>query len=451
MVATFPVNPVLLVDDDESWLKSLSVLLKRKAGISNVITCSASSEVMPIINSRAVSIVLLDYSMPGITGDRVLLNIKNDFPDIPVILLTGHDQVDIVVKCMQLGAFDYFVKTHETERILSGIQKAIRLHEVMHENRLLSSGFLNDSGPRRGDAFSGLWTRSFRMLRIFQYLEAVAESSVPVLLIGEQGTGKTTLAKALHSSGGKSENFVHCEIAEHGDFLPDALCGRKSAGLLEQAEGGTLYLDGIEHLSRVGEDFLSELIDSPLYASGSGGRSRWFTGRIVASAGVPLDSITGMKRLLMKFSSHSIQIPALRQRREDLPVLVDCFLDEAAQHLMKSRPTPPPELFSLLGTYIFPGNILELREMVFEAVRAHSFGVLSLDAFRSKISETVQDEASTAMVQFAGSRLPTLSEVQDILIQEASRRASGNQGLMADMLGISRTAINKRLKKAVVE
>lgn len=447
MVAAFPVNPVLLVDDDESWLKSLSVLLKRKAGISNVITCSAPSEVMPILNSRAVSIVLLDYSMPGITGDRVLLNIKNDFPDIPVILLTGQDLVDVAVKCMQLGAFDYFVKTHETERILSGILKAIRLHEVMHENRLLSSGFLNDSGPQRGEAFSGLWTKSFRMLRIFQYLEAVAGSSVPVLLIGENGTGKTTLARALHTSGGKSENFVHCEVAEHGDFLPDALCGRKSAGLLEQAEGGTLYLNGIEHLSRVGEDFLSELIDSPMYASGPGGRSRWFTGRIVASAGVSLDTITGMKRLLMKFSSHSIQVPALRERREDLPVLVDCFLDEAAQYFMKSRPTPPPELLSLLGTYSFPGNILELREMVFDAVQAHSFGVLSLDIFRSRISETAQDEASAALVQFTGSRLPTLSEVQEILIQEASRRASGNQGLMADMLGISRTAINKRLKK----
>lgn len=450
MVAAFPVNPVLVVDDEESWLKSLSVLLKRK-GISNVITCSASSEVMPILASRAVSIVLLDYSMPEITGDRVLLSIKNDFPDIPVILLTGHDEVDIAVKCMQLGAFDYFVKTHETDRILSGILRAIRLHEVMHENRLLSSGFLNDSGPQRGEAFSGLWTRSFRMLRIFQYLEAVAESSVPVLLIGEQGTGKTTLAKALHSSGGKSENFVHCKVAEHGDFLPDALCGRKQAGILEQAEGGTLYLDGIEHLSRAGEDFLSDLIDSPLYESGPGGRPRRFTGRIVASAGVSLDSITGMKRLLLKFSSHSIQIPALRERREDLPVLVDCFLDEAAQYFMKSRPTPPPELFSLLGTYSFPGNLLELREMVFDAVRAHSFGVLSLDIFRSRISETAQDEVSTALVQFTGSRLPTLAEVQEILIQEANRRASGNQGFMADMLGISRTAINKRLKKIAAE
>lgn len=447
MVAAFPVNPVLLVDDDESWMKSLGLLLKRKAGISNVITCNVSSEVMSILNSRAVSIVLLDYSMPGITGDRVLLNIKSDFPDIPVILLTGHDQVDIAVKCMQLGAFDYFVKSQETERILSGILKAIRLHEVMHENRLLSSGFLNDSGPRRREAFSGLWTRSFRMLRIFQFLEAVAESSMPVLLIGEHGTGKTTLAKALHSSGGKSGNFVHCKVAEHGDSLSDALCGRKQAGILEQAEGATLYLDGIEHLSRAGEDFLSELIDSPQYASGPEGRPRWFTGRIVASAGVSLDTITGMKRLLMKFSSHSIQVPALRERREDLPVLVDCFLDEAAQHFMKTRPTPPPELLSLLGTYSFPGNILELREMVFDAVQAHSFGVLSLDIFRSRISETAQDEASAALVQFTGSRLPTLSEVQEILIQEASQRVLGNQGLMADMLGISRTAINKRLNK----
>lgn len=451
MSAVFPANPVLLVDDDDAWLKSLAILLKRRVGITNVITCNAPKNVLSILHSRAVSIVLLDYSMPGITGDRVLLSIKNDFPDIPVILLTGNDQVDIAVKCMQHGAFDYFVKSHDSDRILSGILKAIRLHEVMHENRLLSSGFLNDSGLQRGEAFSGLWTRSFRMLRIFQYLEAVAKSSVPLLLIGEHGSGKTTLASALHSSGDKSGNLIHCKVKEHGDFLPDILCGRKHSGLLDQAEGGTLYLDGIEHLTRAGEDFLSDLIDSSQYSAEPGGKQKWFTGRLVASAGVPLDSITGMKRLLLKFASHSIQIPALRERKEDLPVLVDCFLDEAAQHFMKTRPTPPPELLSLLGTYSFPGNIPELRTMVFEAVKAHSFGVLSLEVFRSMLSEGPSLEANAPLVQFSGPRLPTLAEVQEVLIAEAQRRASGNQGIMADMLGISRTAINKRLKKGGVD
>lgn len=243
---------------------------------------------------------------------------------------------------------------------------------------------------------------------------------------------------------------MHCNVAEHGDFLPNDLCGRRQGGLLDQAEGGTLYLDGIEHLSRAGEDFLSDLIDSPRYSSDAGSRSRWFTGRIVASTCASLDSISGMKRFLLKFNSHSVQIPSLRERREDLPVLLDCFLDEASKHYGKSRPTPPPELLTLLGAYNFPGNIRELREMVFEAVSVHTAGVLPLELFRERISNTTAELAcDEPLVQFTGPRLPTLAEVQELLISEAHRRASGNQGVMADMLGISRTAINKRLNKSL--
>ncbi len=449
MSGVFPVNPVLLVDDDEVWLRSLSVLLKRKVGITNIVTCSDPLEVMPMLAARAVSIVLLDFTMPGLMGDQVLVKIKNEFPEIPVILLTGSDQVDIAVKCMQRGAFDYFVKSHDVDRILSGIQRAIHMHDIMHENRLLNSGFLNDSGPDKADAFEGMWTRSFRMFRIFRYLEAVASSSVPVLFIGEPSTGKSTLAKALHATGEKSGNFIHCRIADHGDFLPDALCGRKhNSGFLDQSEGGTLYLDGIEHLSRLGEDFLCDLIDSPQFTTEPGGKPRWFTGRIAASTSVDLDSISGMKRLLVKFSSHAIQVPSLRERREDLPVLLDCLLDEAAHIYKKSRPTPPPELITLLGTYNFPGNIGELRKMVLDAVIAHAGGILSMDIFRERIfNHQSGEDSNVPLAQFTGPRLPTLAEVQDILINEAYRRTQGNQGVMANMLGITRTAINKRLNK----
>ncbi len=451
MSGVFPVNPVLMVDDDEGWLKSLSVLLKRRTGITNLITCSNPEVVMSILESRAVSIVLLDFTMPRVMGDQVLTNIKANFPHLPVILLTGSDHVDVAVRCMQRGAFDYFVKTNDTDRILSGILRAIRLHEIALENRLLSSGFLNDIGPQNADAFAGLWTRSFRMLRIFRCLEAFAASSAPVLIAGEPGTGKETLARALHASGAKTGEFISCSVAEHGDFLPEVLCGRRRNGLLSKAEGGALYLEGIEHLSASSEDFLSKLMDSPEYSDASGSHPRRFTGRIIASTSVPLESISGMKRFLLRFNTHVVQVPPLRERKEDLSVLLDCFLDEATKHFGKSRPTPPQDLLSLLGAYQFPGNVRELREMVFEAVTQHNHGVLSFEPFRARISATSTAEPNAApLVQFTGSRLPTLEEVQELLISEAHRRASGNQGVMADLLGISRTAINKRLRRGRV-
>ncbi|MRR38021.1 sigma-54-dependent Fis family transcriptional regulator, partial [bacterium] len=403
MSGACPVNSVLLSDGDEAWLKRLSVRLRRRIGITNLITCSDPEAAMRILDSRAVSTVLRDFTMPRMTGDRVLSNIKANFPDIPVILLTGSNQVDVAVRCMQRGAFDYFVKTNDTDRILSGILRAIRLHEMVLENRLLSSGFLNDNGPRYPEPFAGLWTRSFRMLRIFRYLEAFAGSSAPVLITGESGSGKETLARALHASGEKKGEFVACSVAEHGDFLPDVLCGRRRNGLLSRAEGGALYLDGIEHLSASAQEFLSRLIDSPEYSDGSGSHPRWFTGRIIASTCAPLESISGMKRFLLRFNTHVVQIPPLRKRKEDLSVLLDCFLDEAAKHFDKSRPTPPSDLLSLLGAYQFPGNVREFREMVFEAVAQHKNGVLSLEPFRTRISSTSSAPSNDApLVQFTG-------------------------------------------------
>jgi DNA-binding NtrC family response regulator len=450
MSVVFPINPVLVIDDDEIWLKSFSFQLKRKLGITNVIPCSKPEEVMSILVSRPVTIVILDFTMPRIMGDQLLTNIKTEHPDIPVILLTGSDQVDIAVRCMQRGAFDYYVKSVDISQVLSGVLRAIKHRETLQENRLLNSGFLNEASQivSVGGSFAGLWTRSLRMLRIFRYLEAVAQSSEPLLFTGEYGTGKATFAKALHATGKREGQFVYCKILEHGDFFPDALSGyRRGDSLLEKAAGGTIYLEGIEHLTRSGECFLTNLLESSQFSPLQSLKSKWFTGRIVASAGVPIDEISGMKQLMMKFSSHTVEIPALRERREDLPVLLDCFLEEASRNYGKSRPTIPPELLTLLGVYEFPRNVQEFRDMVFEAVLSHSSGVLSMETFKERISDyaTILPH-DTQLVKFTGPRLPTLSEVQDILISEACRRASGNQGVMADMLGISRTAVNKRLK-----
>lgn len=440
----FPINPILMVDDDEVWLKSMSLFLKRKSKINNIIACSNPKKVVSIMANRAISVVLLDYTMPQILGDRVLSNIKGNCPDVPVVLLTGNCQVDTAVKCMQYGAFDYFVKTGESKRILSGILRAIKFHETLLENRLFSSGFLNNAPLQPRGVFAGLWTRSFRMLRIYQYLESIAKSSVPVLITGEPGTGKTTIAQAIHSISDKSGEFVYCNIFKEGSsFLS------RFGNFLSKAEGGTLYFDGIEHLDNYGEELLLRLISSIRLPSEAENRAQTFTGRIIISTNIALDSNLRKKELLLEFSSCFVQLPPLRERREDIPVLVDCFLDDAANFLRKVRPTLPSELFTILGAYHFPNNITELRDMVFEAMSLHSGSVLSLDLFKRRIvpvNGVSNLPTETPLVKFIGKRLPTLDEVESILITEAHQRSSGNQGVMANILGISRTAVNKRLK-----
>ncbi len=160
------------------------------------------------------------------------------------------------------------------------------------------------------------------------------------------------------------------------------------------------------------------------------------------------------KDLYYRLRAHHIQIPPLRTRREDLPLLLNHFLEKAAQALHKPQPTPPLALYRLLQTYAFPGNVRELEAMVFDAVARHQGGLLSLQSFKAAITmgpAAAEDGPAPATLMSLSTlfpdRLPTLSEAQEALIAEALRRAEGNQGLAAGMLGLSRQALNKRLTR----
>jgi DNA-binding NtrC family response regulator len=162
------------------------------------------------------------------------------------------------------------------------------------------------------------------------------------------------------------------------------------------------------------------------------------------------------KDLYYRLCGHHIQIPTLSERREDLPVLVDHFLEKASKTLNKKKPTPPPELITLLSTYHFPGNIRELESIIFDAVSSHKSGKLSMDLFKSHISHKhpalktdsgdLTPEQSTPLI--FSEQLPTLKQIEQLLIDEALKRADGNQSIASLSLGISRQALNKRLKKA---
>jgi DNA-binding NtrC family response regulator len=459
-----PRNPILLVDDEPSWLRGFSLALERRAGLSHFLICSDSREVLEVVGRQPLSLVALDLTMPHISGEQLLEQIVRDYPDLPVIILTGVDQAETAVRCMKKGAFDYFVKTAEEDRLVSGIQRALRMQELIGENRQLRDKILREE-LQHHEIFEEIITRDAKMFSLFKYLEAVAPGSEPILITGECGTGKELIARAAHRLGRPKGPFVPVNVAGLDDLMfADTLFGhvrgaftgadRLRPGLVEQAAGGTLFLDEIGDLSQASQVKLLRLLQEGEYLPLGSDRPKRAGIRVVAATNQDLTSLQAEGRFRRDFfyrlCGHQVQLPPLKERPGDLPLLLGHFLREAAESLGKPVPTYPPELITLLATYPFPGNVRELRAMAFEAVSLHSGRVLSMAAFEKAMGldrKRPSLRTSPAQPIIFPELLPTIEEAVESLVEEAMRRSKGNQTLAARYLGISRPALSKRLKK----
>ena len=456
-------EPVLLIDDEEAWLRSFSMTL-RAAGVSNIHTCADSREGTARALELSAALVILDLTMPHLSGMEVLAQLAEACPEVPVVMLTGVNDVGSAVACMREGAFDYYVKTTETERLVSGVKRALELQQLRRENSRLKESVLDDA-LAQPEAFEGIVTASQRVWGIFKYLEAVSASPMAVLIAGETGVGKELFAQAVHRVSGRGGRFVPVNAAGLEDqafsdtlfgHVKGAFTGADSArpGLIEQAAGGTLFLDEIGDLDSSGQIKLLRLLQEGEYYPLGSDVARKSDARIVAATNRDLKALsdTGAfrKDLYFRLQTHRVVVPPLRERREDIAPLLELFLDEAAGMLQKKRPSAPRELTALLKTYHFPGNVRELRSMVVDAVTHHPGGILSMTRFKEHMQHLapLHDPAPRpgAGVTF-GEVLPRMKENTELLIDEALRRADGNQAIAAEMLGISRQALNKRLKQ----
>lgn len=470
-----PRRPIMIVDDEEPILLAIDTTL-RMAGISNIITCRDSRRVLGLLSEQRIEVILLDLNMPHVHGKRLLDEINRDYPDIAVIIVTGAVDVETTVQCIKAGAFDYVVKPVEEERLLTAVNRAISFQELKRENLALKQHILADT-LERPEAFADIVTNNKKMLLIFQYIESISRTSQPVLIRGETGVGKELIARTLHNLSGLPGNFVAVNAAGLDDnVFSDTLFGhvkgaytgadRARNGLIEQAAGGTLFLDEIGDLNHASQVKLLRLLQEGEYFPLGRDRPRKSDARIVAATNRNLSRLkeTGefRKDLNYRLRTHRIYIPPLRERLDDIPLLVAHFLAEAARTLGKIKPTPPPELFTLLNTYSFPGNIRELQSMIIDAVSRHKSGVLGLTAFRShigrgqpvkigRVAQSPNTSGESPSIVFAGPELPSIKQATDLLIREAMQRANGNQSIAAGMLGISQQALSKRLKKEGVK
>lgn len=461
----YPSFGVLLVDDEPAWLHSLALTLERSAGITNLVTCSDSREVLNVLDRHAIGLVLLDLTMPHLSGEQLLTRISECHPETTVIVISGLNQVETAVQCIKLGAFDYFVKTVEEDRLVGGVLRAIRMRELERDNREMSNRFLNRT-VSRPEVFSEIVTGDRGMQTIFAYIEAVAKSPQPLLITGESGVGKELVARAVHRLGECRGPLVAVNVAGLDDAVfTDTLFGhvrgaftgadQARKGMVEEAADGTLFLDEIGDLGISSQTKLLRLLQEGEYFPLGGDRPKRLRARVVVATHHDLAARVAAgsfrRDLYYRLKTHIVHLPPLRERKGDVPLLLEHFLAEASRALGKKKPTPPRELAQLLTTYSFPGNVRELRAMVFDAVTLHREKVLSMESFVKAIGarggqlEPIPVQAETN--PFAQlERLPTFTEVIELLVEEGMKRASGNQTIAARLLGVSQPALSKRLK-----
>ena len=458
---------ILVVEDEQYIRESLTAYLDDIG--YQVMTAENGRSGLELFLRQRPDIVMTDLRMPVMDGFALVEAITAESEFTPIVVVSGVGALDEAVRAMRSGAWDYvskpIVNLEELQITLErSLERARTKYELERLRHHLSDGSLGDEA-----AFSSIITVAPRMRTIFLYLESVAPSRQPVLITGETGTGKELVARAIHTLSRLGGPFVAINLAGLDDVMfSDTLFGhvrgaytgadRIREGLVSQARGGTLFLDEIGDLSSGSQVKLLRLLQEGEYLPLGSDKVQKSDVRIVAATHADLknkmEQGTFRPDLYYRLCNHRVELPPLRDRAEDLPLLTAHFLKKAAAALGKPVPAAPVELNRYLAAYRFPGNIRELEALVHDAVARSANRILLLESIVTAIGSDLRPPISaTSAVSGCpvcpyGERFPTLKEAEDLLIAEALRLAENNQRLASAYLGITRQALNKRLSRS---
>lgn len=456
---------ILVVDDNADFLDEVRLMLASN-GHQDVSLLNSGRDVIHRVELGDIAVILMDWMMPEVSGADLLPVLIQRFPHIPVIIMTAVNDVQTVVGCIKQGAFDYLTKPVDVNRLLSGISKAFQLYDLAAQNRKLKDYLLGDTLLRPG-IFEEILTVNPRMQAIFKIIETMAGTYNPVLITGETGVGKELIARAIHRSSGLSGRFVALNAAGLDDMMfADTLFGHKKGaftgahegreGLIAKAQGGTLFLDEIGDLGIDSQMKLLRLLqEREYYRLGSDALIK-SDARIIAASNCDFEAMMSSGKfrrdLYHRLRNHHIHIPPLRERRQDITLLIDSFLQAAADSCGRPVPAISSTARDLLEAYDYPGNVRELKHLIQQAVACNTSAMLDVSDFIGLENGDEAPKRNLRVLRDSGFRLqarfdafPSMDKVEHLIIEEALRLTEGNKTLAADLLGISRPTLNRKL------
>lgn len=454
------MNKILVVDDERAVRYSFERAFREEY---DVISADSGFDAVEKIEKEGPDIVLMDIKMPGMNGLEALRRIKEISPGIPVIMMTAFGDTDTAIEAMKEGAYDYVTKPFENSELRRIIEKGLASARLFRH----AVCFGGDDAPEDTDRIVG---RSSAILNVCKLIGQVTQTDVPVLLVGESGVGKELVARAIHHHSNRNDRQF---IAVNCAALPDALveselfgheqgaftgAERKRLGRFEQCSGGTIFLDEIGDMNPVTQTKVLRVLQDSTFERLGGNLTLKADVRIIAATNknLPEEVRAGRFRpdLYHRLNVVSIQIPPLRERKEDIPILVEYFIKRANRETGHAIRGVSPDGLDALENYSWPGNVRELENTIRRAAIIAKGDILSHEDIvftRQDVSHGFQDTIRSVIddVLLSGEGKlydKVIEDVERTLIKRALELTRGNQVKAASLLGITRVTLRKKIE-----
>lgn len=447
----------MIADDDDSMRRVLEFQLQ-EAGYT-VLTAENGSEALEVFSSEIIDCLITDWRMPQMSGAELLKRAGTINSETPIIVITAFGEIEIAVEAMRTGAFDFITKPFNRQTILFTVEKALKYGATLAENRRLRRLIHEDF------RLENVVGTSEKMRGVFQLVERAAKTDVTILIEGESGTGKELIAKGIHfSSSRKDRPFIAINCAAIPETLIEAeLFGYKkgaftgaiseSKGKFEEADSGTLFLDEISVMPLALQTRLLRVLQEQEITRLGENTPRKIDARIIAATNENLLELIKENKfrddLYYRLAVVPIELPTLRERREDIPLLTEHFLKKAANKYSIKQPRIEREVFNVFFNYPWMGNVRELENVVERMVVLSDGESLTLSDVPENIKNPPEDSGN---LWFSLPAEPiNLEKIECEILRGALNRFDGNQSQTARYLGITRSALIYRMQKYGLE
>ncbi len=451
------MEKVLVVDDEKNYLLIMEDFLSEQG--YDVLTAGDAQTALKILEDTDLDLILTDMKMPGLNGIELIQRVKDVDPDMPVVMMTAFGSVEKAVEAMRAGAYDFLLKPFENEVMLRTIERALEIGRLKRHNRLLRQELSGQLG------FEDIIGASRSMRHIFDLVRTVAPTKSTVLITGESGTGKELIARAVHQLSPRKDNaFVAVNCAALPETLLEselfghekgAFTGATSArrGRFQLAHQGTLFLDEVGDIPLNIQIKLLRVLQERTFERLGGTVSHQVDVRILAATNQDLKAAVTegdfREDLYYRLNVVAIEVPPLRERLDDIPLLAAHFVEKYGRETGKSHLTLDPGTVEVLKKHTFPGNVRELENIIERAVILGRGETIRPGDMPADLGEAPAQGLDLDRLELPpGTGLnQTLEEIERKFIAAALRRAGGVQAQAAEALGLTKQTLYAKMKK----